>query len=444
MRTLLACLLLVWLAGAGVAQTRRPNVLFLLTDDQRADAVGAFGHPVLKTPNLDDLVRTGFVFRNTYCFGSNVPAVCQPSRTMLLSGRCYFRLLGPPALADRPNVPLVFKQAGYETYHHGKRGNVPVQIQELFEHNHYLQDQKERTSGQPGKTIVDHAITFLKRRDADRPFFMYLAFEAPHDPRVAAPEYLALYDRGKIPLPKNYLPVHPFDNGEMTIRDEQLAPWPRTEDEIRKHLHEYYAVISGLDFHIGRLLRALKDLGLDDQTIIVFSSDHGLALGSHGLMGKQNLYEAGMKVPLIFRGPGIPKGSSDALAYLFDVFPTLCHLGDVSVPEGLDGRSLAPIIQGGAMHVRDQVFLSYRGVQKAIREERWKLIRYPMLNRSQLFDLSTDPDENNDLAGDPNYEPIRARMMEKLTALQRVYGDVTSLSVDKPANGIFTPPARQP
>ena len=142
---------------------------------------------------------------------------------------------------------------------------------------------------------------------------MYLAFATPHDPRVAAERYLKMYDRAKMPLPKNYLPLHPFDNGELKVRDETLAHWPRSEDEIRKHLHDYYAVITGLDEQIGRLIGHLKQAGQLDNTIIIFSSDHGLALGSHGLMGKQNLYEHSMKPPLIFAGPGIPAGKSDAL-----------------------------------------------------------------------------------------------------------------------------------
>ena len=137
---------------------------------------------------------------------------------------------------------------------------------------------------------------------------MYLAFSNPHDPRVAAEKYLDLYERDKIPLPKNYLPLHPFNNGEQFVRDELLAGFPRTEDEVRKHLHDYYAVITAMDHHIGRLLAALKELGMYDNTIFVYSADHGLAIGSHGLFGKQNLYEDGMKPPLIFAGPGIPQG----------------------------------------------------------------------------------------------------------------------------------------
>jgi arylsulfatase A-like enzyme len=422
------------------AEPKRPNVVFLFTDDQRADAVGAFGHPVLKTPNLDRLVKSGFVFRNAYCLGSSVPAVCTPSRNMLLSGRALFRWKGLQAPADGPNFPVSMKEAGYETFHRGKRGNVAVEIQKKFDHNHSLEDQKERTSGQPGRTVVDSAIRFLDNRKDERPFFLYLAFESPHDPRVAAKEYLDRYDRDKIPLPKNYLPVHPFDNGEMIVRDEKLAAWPRSEAEVRRHLHDYYAVITGLDHHIGRLLKRLDELKLTENTLIVFSSDHGLAVGSHGLFGKQNLYEDGMRVPLVFSGPGIPHGESDALAYLLDIYPTVCGLVGAKVPEGLDGVSLAPVIRGKENRVRDSLFTAYRDVQRAVRDDRWKLIRYPHINRTQLFDLRDDPHETKDLSG----EKQQAERIEKLTGLlkewQKKLGDGAPLTSEKPRDPTFTPP----
>ena len=182
---------------------------------------------------------------------------------------------------------------------------------------------------------------------------------------------------------------------------------------VREHLTDYYGVITYLDMQIGRILEALKDQGAYDNTIIVFSSDHGLALGSHGLFGKQNIYEDGMKVPLIFAGPGIPRGRSDAFAYLFDVFPTLSELAGVPVSAKIDGKSLTPVIRGQSEGVRDTVFLAYRDFQCAIRQGDWKLIRYPQINRSQLFNLKDDPAETKDLAGDP----ASAGKLKELTAL---------------------------
>jgi len=435
------CLLLLS-PGIFAAPAGKPNVLFLFTDDQRADTIAALGNPHIRTPNLDTIARRGFVFRNAYCLGADIGAVCTPSRNMLLSGRAYFRWAGERlASGNPPNFPLSMKDAGYITYHHGKKGNTALNIQAKFDINKYTQnDQAERQSGEPGREIADQAIEFVKGGHEGKPFFMYLAFGNPHDPRVAAKKYLDMYQRDQIPLPKNYRPVHPFDNGEMTVRDELLAPWPRTEEVVRQHLHEYYATITALDGHIGRLLDALKATGEFDNTIIVVSSDHGLAIGSQGLFGKQNLYEDGMKVPFIFAGPGIPKGESPALAYLMDIYPTTCQLVGAPVPGGLDGKSLAPIIHGQSSKVRDTLFLSYRHVQRAIRDDRWKLIRYPQINRTQLFDLQSDPHEIRDLAGNQAYAGQISKLLAVMEEWQQEFGDLQPLTADQPQPWEFYPP----
>lgn len=456
------CLAPLLLAGAhgrkenAAKSAKKPNVLFLFADDMRADSLGALGDRNVKTPNLDAVARRGFVMTNAYCLGGNSAAVCTPSRNMMLSGKSYFRWLdfAPPdapnqrgrlAPGDPPNFPLSMKDAGYLTYHHGKRNNTAPLIQAKFDVDKYLKDDLgDRTDGEPGKQIVDEAIAFLKEKRDDRPFFMYLAFGNPHDPRVAAPKYMALYDRDKIPLPKNYLPQHPFNNGEMTVRDERLSPWPRTEAEIRKTWHEYYATISGLDFHIGRLLETLRSLGLDDETIIVFSADQGIAVGSHGLLGKQNLYDHSMKSPLVIAGPGIPSGRSDALVYLLDIYPTICDLAGAPAPPGIDGVSFKPVIAGKAKQARGDLMLAYRDVQRAYRDGRWKLIRYPRVNVTQLFDLKSDPHETRNLAGDPAQAKRLAQMTAGLRQWQKRLGDTLPLTVDKPQPGAFTPPSVKP
>lgn len=410
----------------------KPNVVFLFADDQRHDTIGALGNPHIKTPHLDELAKNGMAFRNAYCLGANIGAVCTPSRNMLLTGRAYFRWEGLQAPPELPNFPTVMKAAGYETYHHGKRGNTSPAIQALFDHNMYVNDEQDRTSGEPGKEIVDRAIEFFKSRKPDKPVFMYLAFANPHDPRVAAQRYLDQYKRDALPLPKNFLPLHPFDNGDQFTRDERLAGFPRGEDEIRRHLHEYYATITALDSHIGRLFAALKDSGEYDNTIFIYSADNGLAIGSHGLMGKQNVYDAGLKVPLVISGPGIAKGESQALVYLLDILPTVCDLICAPQPEGLDGKSLKGVIDSRVTGVRDTLFLSYRDVQRAVRDSRYKLIRYPQVNVTQLFDLQEDPDETRNLADDPLQADRMKSMLAELERWQRELGDPAPLVVQNP------------
>lgn len=434
---------LLWLAMCSPvlgAEAARPNVLFLFADDMRADSIAALGNPTVQTPHLDALARRGCVLTNAYCLGGNVAAVCTPSRNMLLSGKAYFRWSGPLAPGDPPNFPLSMAAAGYQTYHHGKKGNTAPHIQARFEINKYVDENVERTSGEPGKLIADDAVAFLRQRDAARPFFMYLAFGNPHDPRVAAERYMNLYQREKIPLPKDYLPVHPFNNGEMTVRDEKLAPWPRTEADIRRHLHEYYATITGMDHHIGRILATLDELKLTENTIVIFSADQGIAVGSHGLLGKQNLYDAAMKSPLIFAGPGIRPGRSNALVYLLDIYPTVCELVGAALPQGLDGRSFLGILDGSAAAARDELLLAYRDVQRAWRDGRWKLIRYPQVDVTQLFDLDSDPDEMRDLAADAAQRPRVESLLARLRAAQARWGDTLPLSVASPQPAAWTPP----
>jgi arylsulfatase A-like enzyme len=423
-------LLSAFLAPFANAQEKRPNVLFLVTDDQRADTIAAIGNGVIKTPNLDKLVQRGHVFQNAYCMGSTVPAVCSPSRHMLLSGKALYHYKAKEVTGTMGEV---LRKLGYFTFLISKRGNTATAYHTAFEISGYLEDEKDRTSGQHGRTAAEQTVQFLKKTwKKDRPFFAYVGFEGPHDPRVAAPEWLNLYDRAKIPLPKNYLPFHPFNNGDLLIRDEQLAPWPRTEDVVRKHLHDYYGCISSLDHQIGRILAALQELGELENTIIIFTSDHGLAIGSHGLFGKQNLYEHSMKSPLIFAGPGMPKGRSDAFAYLFDIFPTTVELIGGKTPADLDGKSLVPVMQGKQPAVRDTIFLAYRDVQRAVRKDHWKLIRYPKVDTTQLFNLRDDPDEINNLAADPAQATKVRELMDLLGQQQKLFHDPSPLVVENP------------
>jgi len=411
-------------------EQQRPNVIFFFTDDQRADTIAALGNPVIKTPNLDALVHRGFVFHNAYCMGSTMPAVCNPSRHMMLSGMSLFRY----QRQRRENTfGDVMRKAGYVTYHQSKRGNTAVEYHKAFEYSSYLNDGRERTSGHHGRTVADDAIRFLTHTwQREQPLFMYLGFAGPHDPRVADERWMKLYSRAELPLPSNYRPFHPIDNGELLIRDELLAPWPRTEEVVRKHLHDYYGCISSIDHHIGRVIETVADLDELDNTIIVFSSDHGLALGSHGLFGKQSVYQHSMNSPLIFAGPGIAQGRSDALAYLFDIFPTVVDLVGGEIPGGLDGQSLAPVLHGKTETARKRIFLAYRNVQRALRSGDWKLIRYPQIGVSQLFHLAEDPHETNDLSDSPEHQHRLADMRMLLEQQQQKWGDQQPLEVKQP------------
>jgi arylsulfatase A-like enzyme len=272
----------------------------------------------------------------------------------------------------------------------------------------------------------DGAIAFLREYKGDKPFFVYVSYTAPHDPRMAPEKYAEMYDPNRIPLPKSFMPEHPFDNGEMKVRDEKLAPWPRTPEIVRRHIADYYAMITHLDDQIGRVVKALKATGHAHDTIIVFAADNGLAVGRHGLMGKQNLYEHSVRVPLIISGPSLPQGKQcRALCYLYDIFPTICELTGIPVPETVEGKSLVPLMREEKQELRGSIFCAYRDVQRMARGERYKLIEYLVggTRKTQLFDLASDPWEINDLSANPEFAKHVARLRKEMAKWQENVGD---------------------
>ncbi|MGB9688467.1 sulfatase-like hydrolase/transferase [Thermogutta sp.] len=426
--------------------SRPKNLLVLFSDDQRFDTIHALGNPEIRTPNLDRLARQGFVFTHAFIMGSMQGAVCVPSRAMFLSGRTLWHV--PENLTGVPTWPQVFREHGFITFVTGKWHNGRESLSRSFDtgaaiffggmHDHFRMPvfDFDPTGKYPparqkvvekfsSELFADACIDFLKSYHGEKSFFAYVAFTAPHDPRTPPEPYRQMYDPADISQPPNFLPEHPFDNGELRVRDELLASFPRHPEDIRRHIAEYYAMITHLDAQIGRILETLRETGHLQDTLIVFASDNGLAVGRHGLMGKQNLYEHSQRVPLIFAGPGIPAGRSDALVYLFDVFPTVAEMFQVPPPEGVEGQSLLPIIRGEKQKVRDAVFGAYRMFQRSVRTERYKYITYHVKDEfhEQLFDIQNDPWETKNLANDSAYQGVKSQLKERLFQLQKELDD---------------------
>jgi len=316
-------------------------------------------------------------------------------------------------------LPTVFKAAGYATLHVGKHGNSFPPAHQAFDQTINIPQNAEGAS----QRSADAVIEFLKGHKADRPFFIYLAPPTPHDPRVAPKQFMDMYDPARLTLPKNFMAKHPFDNGELLVRDEKLAALPRQPEEMKRHLADYYACITCFDHHVGRILATLQETGRADDTVVVYSSDQGLAVGGrHGLMGKQNLYEH-FKSPLLIAGPGLAKGKSAALVYLHDLFPTLCDLAGSATPKEAEGLSLLPILKGDKPRVRAHLFAAYRDCQRMVRDERWKLIWYPKIDRYQLFDLSQDPWEIDDRSGKADDAEKLTALKKQLAQQQKLWGD---------------------
>ena len=429
-------------------QPSPPNILFIIADDHRFDAIRALGNAEVITPNLDRLVSQGTTLTHTYIMGSTSDAVCMPSRGMLLTGRSLFRIEAPH-LGDYPLWPERLRQAGYTTYGVGKWHNEPPSYARSFsggdkiffggmsDHDKVPIWAFDPSGAYPpaapslgekfsSDLFSDAAVNFLHNHPNDRPFCLYLAFTAPHDPRTPPAEYAELYDPDKITLPENFLLEHPFDNGEMRVRDEKLAAWPRTPAEIRQHIADYYGMITHLDAQIGRVLAALQKTGQADNTLVVYTADHGLAVGQHGLLGKQNLYDHSIRVPLIVKGPGIPQNERrDGLCYLYDLYPTLCELTGVPIPDTVEGQSLMPLITGRQPAHRDTIFSAYQQVQRMVRDRSYKLIEYFVDDnrRSQLFDLSDDPNETRDLSTEAHHTTRLVEFRQKLEAWQQAVDD---------------------
>jgi len=436
-----------------------PNVLLLVSDDQRPDTIGALGNPIIQTPHLDSLVRGGVVF--TRAISPN--PICVASRAEMLTGCCGIRNgtvnFGGRLAPDQVPWARTMREAGYHTCYVGKwhsagrpkawgyeeslglfaGGGARFQRETVDHHGRKVtgyvgwvfQTDDGRLFPEKGvgltpdisRTLADAAIALLERVP-QKPFFLHVNFTAPHDPLLMPPGYQARYDPQRMTLPPNFLSRHPFDHGNFAGRDEQLFAWPRTAEEVRSETAVYYAVISHMDRQIGRILRALDDTGQTGRTLVIFTSDQGVALGSHGLRGKQNMYEHTVSVPLVLRGPGVPQGRRlDAQCYLRDLYPTVCDLAGIKIPAVVQGRSLLPVVRGQTKSIYPAVHGYFQDVQRMIRTDRWKLIYYPKLRRCQLFDLNNDPHELNDLSQHPNCRDTLGSLCAKLSAWQAEVGD---------------------
>lgn len=431
-----------------------PNILFIFADDQRADALGAAGNPYIQTPHIDALARRGTRLSNAYVMGGHHGAVCAPSRAMLMSGKSLFHVYD--VLDGVYTMPQHFARHGYETFATGKWHNGAKAFEASFQKGTAVflggmsdhgkvpvrdmgpdgQLGEVKDAGYSTDIFTEAAIEYLNgyaERGKKSPFFCYVAYTAPHDPRDPREDYRGLYPDGSLPVPGNFKKYHPFAFDNMKIRDEQLAAWPRMPEIIQASLSDYYALISHMDAKIGELIATLKAKGLYDNTIIVYAADNGLAIGSHGLLGKQNLYEHSTKVPMILSGPGIPANRvSEALVYLFDLFPTLSAASGLPAPQGVDGENFLPLLKQQTGKGRVSLFTAYRNTVRAVRDKDFKLIRYPLINRTQLFSLKDDPLELNNLAGKPAYTEKETAMLQLLTQWQKQTGDTARLQVERP------------
>jgi len=457
---------------AEAADAKRPNILFIITDDQSPLELQCYNpNSPLKTPVLNKIAAEGMVFDRAYHQGSWSGAVCRPSRHMVMCGRTVWHIPGakgfvpkkmeildgaepvdakkmnkeakakakakgktkrnkkqalpnPLVPADLANYTMaaVFNRAGYATMRTCKNGNSYEAANQLFtvrKDKGCRGNDEDSGSRWHAQQVLDYLDERAKSKEK-KPFLIYYGFSHPHDARKGREflleKYGAINDykpggenkptNDKTPkLPPNWLTAHPFNNSHMNVRDEvSVNGVGRHRDEvtIRNEIGRYMACCENIDIQIGRVLEKLKEMGELDNTYIFFTSDHGIAIGRHGLQGKQNLYEHTWRVPFVVKGPGVKKGRVEGNVYLLDVLPTLCDLAGIEQPKTVEGESLKPVLEGKKEEVRDILYGVYCGGAKpgmrAVRKGDWKLIKYETAGDekskvTQLFNLAENPNE---------------------------------------------------
>ena len=448
---------------------KRPNVLFLLTDDQRYGTIHALGNNEIKTPNIDKLVRRGTSFVNAHIPGGTASAVCMPSRAMINSGKTLFHLqeCGRNIPEDQVTMGQCFLMNGYHAMESGKwhngvgsfarsfdageniffggmwdHWNVPVndfdetgkyEKEIPFTPNFSASSDVVRVRAQrinagyhSTELFSDSAVKYICEYESDQPFFMYISYLAPHDPRTMPDEFKNMYRAADITLPENFSAMPTVNFGWAAGRDETVEAYPRDPEKVKQHIADYYAMISHIDYNIGKIVAALEEKGEMDNTIIVLAGDNGLAIGQHGLMGKQNIFEHSVCVPLVMAGPGIPENEIDErYVYLLDVYPTLCDLCGLEIPASVEGRSFAKMFEEKQYISRDALYLAFHSRMRGVVENGYKLIEYRTneLKLTQLFNLKDDPMEMNNLFGVQGYEQITAHLREKMFALRDEWED---------------------
>lgn len=437
-KRLLALPLFFLLAAAAGLADQRPNILLILSDDHNYRALGVSGNEAIRTPNLDRLAAEGVYFNR--CFSPN--PICMAARACIYTGQDSWTngvtFNGKKVKWSSPFFPSVMAVNGYETYFAGKwhsdgkpwtRGFTTggrCWAGGKFDHLELAltpfggsADDQKTADDYSTTVFTDDAVDYLKG-EHERPFCMVVAYTVGHDAFMAPPGYGRKYAANEIPLPPNYMSRPPFKQFNPKIRDETVIPFPRTEASIRRATAEYYAMFEHMDDQIGRMLAALKQQKLDGNTLVIFASVKGLSMGSHGIIGKQTMYEEGVRSSLIVRHPTLRPATkvNSSLVSTIDIFPTLCETAGIAIPESVEGQSLLGLYDGSRKG-RERLFCSYDDarrdtVTRMIRTDRYKLIQHLVTKERQLFDLEKDPYEMENLINEPEGKAVEPGLTREL------------------------------
>ncbi len=434
MMRILISLLIIGLSGPLAGQhTEQPNILFILTDDQRWDAIGYHGNEIIRTPEMDRLAGEGVFFTNAFV----TTPICAASRASILCGqyeRSHGYTFGTPPLdkkLTRKSYATLLRDQGYYT---GMIGKVGVNFEkkeeeEMFDvYESISQKNYHRLTG-PGSSvhlhltdhIGDRVSTFLRERPEDQPFCLSVSFHAPHaadanpDQYVWPERYDAMYEDIEIPPPAMSDQQHFAEQPEYVKEGLNYLRWLwryDTPEKYQQSVKGYYRMISAVDENIGKVRRVLDSLEIADNTIIMLMGDNGYFLGERGFAGKWLMYEPSLRVPLLIFDPRNTQHNEDRdeMVLNIDIAPTILQFAGVKLPNTMQGQSLVPLVHGQDVEWRSTFFCEhlfdhdYIPQSEGIRTEEWKYFRYRQdLQHEELYNLHEDPWEDHNLATDPAF-----------------------------------------
>ncbi|MFC1692252.1 sulfatase [Candidatus Latescibacterota bacterium] len=469
---------------------RRPNIIFIMTDDQTSDQMSCYGNPILKTPNMDRLAYEGTRFNNCFCTNS----LCAPSRASVLTG-CYSNINGIQGNAERkgdierlnPDLstfPQLLQKEGYYTAIIGKYHiqGEPVGFDEwrilpgqglYFDPEFIENGERTKTKGYVTDVITDKALDFLRKREPARPFCLVYQHKAPHRPFKPAPRHANLFNDIEFPYPETFNDdyatrriarlaqdmkfeislARDYDDLPKNLSDEEKKKWI-----FQRFVKDHYRAVVGVDENLGRVLDYLDEQGLAEDTLIIYTTDNGFYLGEHGWYDKRFMYEPSLRIPLVIRYPRLGSAGQvcDKMVLNVDFAPTILDIAGIPVPDVMHGRSLKPFLDGRSPEDwRKSIYYSYYenswrlagfkqqdlsdpafqyftahrvGPHHGVRTDRYKLIEYYSEGDYwELFDLKSDPNELRSLYGQPGYEDITRELTQELRRLQKLYGDVADI-----------------
>ncbi len=438
-------------ASTGKAGASKPNILFIMSDQHKALAMGCYGNEDVKTPVFDSMAANGIRFHNAFVQSP----LCIPSRACLLTGKYpqshglqhKNRLLS----SDEVFLADVLRDAGYWVGSVGKMHHIPPTDKRGFADLYDIPMWERGKAGMakihtknvagtpnqfihgisglapenhPTAQLTNKAITQLKDRAAepDRPFLLWVSYVPPHHPCLPPQEYADMYDPAKIALPPNFNKPRYYATWHLRMMQQYFnTDYPTDENAIRTFIARYYGEISLIDFNIGRILKALDELGLAENTLVIYTADHGDFAGEHGTIMKGDVYDPLTRVPLIMRFPGqYPRGKTvDQLVEQIDLMPTFLDFAGVEIPGTVQGETLVPLVRGETDTHKDYIFSMIRTwhmrqARYAVRSRRWLYVEDTFMDREMLFDLEKDPWQTDNVILLPRNESVLRTYRERL------------------------------